>query len=271
VQDRSILTWFKTVTAAYPWIPIADLRTGNSAKTRYTPLYQTLFDEYRREANNTSADDWIASVHVAHPTEYEAWLNQSKPSPQPTTAYTFYTQDTAAIPEVDVDDQDSIKEPELPVLETTVETSSNLTIPNPVLPQTYDMAGQQPNEAPSFKDPLALAAQIVAAVGNLQTAMQRDIAQKKQKLADTQQAAKQIQQAVTDLNLDRRFYAANAERLAETQTERTQTLTELAQTLQSLGKAPSPPTVPPATQQGRFIEKRKSSKASFFRSTSRYA
>ena len=242
VQDRSILTWFKTLTAAYPWIPMADLRTGNSAKTRYTPLCQTLFDAYRKEANNTSADDWIASVHAAHPTEYEAWLNQSKLAPQPTTAYTFYTP--TATPELD--DQDAASEPELPILETTIETASSLTIPNPVLPQTYDMAGQQPNEAPSFKDPLALAAQIVAAVGNIQTAMQRDIAQKKQKLADTQQAAKQIQQAVTDLSLDRRFYADKTERLAEAQTEGTQTLTELAQTLQSLGKASSPPTVPPA-------------------------
>ena len=67
VSDRTVQTWFKVVATAYPWISPEALRTGKSAKTRYTPLCQTLLGEYRSSAGSLSEDDWIASIHAANP------------------------------------------------------------------------------------------------------------------------------------------------------------------------------------------------------------
>jgi hypothetical protein len=67
VSDRTIQTWFKTVTTAYAWIEPEALKTGKSAKTRYTPLCQELMATYRTSATNASEEDWIASVHAANP------------------------------------------------------------------------------------------------------------------------------------------------------------------------------------------------------------
>ncbi|MDX2245069.1 MAG: hypothetical protein NW224_30700 [Leptolyngbyaceae cyanobacterium bins.302] len=72
VSDRTIQTWFKTVTAAHPWIELETLKTGKSAKTRYTPLCQTLIAEYRAVASNVSEENWIASVHAANPEKLSA-------------------------------------------------------------------------------------------------------------------------------------------------------------------------------------------------------
>lgn len=66
VSDRTINTWFKVVAAAYCWMEIEALKTGKSAKTRYTPLFQELLADYRSDAANRSDQDWIAAVHTAH-------------------------------------------------------------------------------------------------------------------------------------------------------------------------------------------------------------
>jgi hypothetical protein len=67
VSDRTVQSWFKTVTTAYAWIEPEALKTGKSAKTRYTPLCQELMAAYRTSAINISEEDWIASVHAANP------------------------------------------------------------------------------------------------------------------------------------------------------------------------------------------------------------
>jgi len=67
VSDKTVQIWFKTVMAAYLWIEPETLKTGKSAKTRYTPLCQALISEYRAVAAELSEDDWIASVHAANP------------------------------------------------------------------------------------------------------------------------------------------------------------------------------------------------------------
>ncbi len=72
VSDRTVQTWFKTVTTAYPWIDPSALKTGKSAKTRYTPLCQALLAEYRDNASVLSEEDWIASVHAANPEQGSA-------------------------------------------------------------------------------------------------------------------------------------------------------------------------------------------------------
>ncbi len=242
VGDRSVLIWYKHVLAAYPWIDPNTLKTGTSAKTRYTPLCQTLFDEYREGTTDSSAEDWIASVHADHPSEYQAWLKaQSHPNhlSQPVT-YTFQApasiQDQHHSSDVAEDGEES---------EIRVETTSALTIASPLLPQTYTLTDVQPIEAPSFDDPLALARQVMQAAGHIKTAMQQDIVNKRRKLAETQEAAILVEKAVTELDLDRRFYQAKTEELVDAQTRSTQTLSELASMLQKLGK-PSTSTEPPA-------------------------
>lgn len=66
VSDRTFQDWFKTVCSAYAWVPLADLKTGNSNKTRYTVLCQDLIAQYRDQAKSLSAEDWIKSVHTAN-------------------------------------------------------------------------------------------------------------------------------------------------------------------------------------------------------------
>lgn len=66
VSDRTINTWFKVVAAAYCWMESEALKTGRSAKTRYTPLFQALLAEYRINAASRSDQDWVASVHAAN-------------------------------------------------------------------------------------------------------------------------------------------------------------------------------------------------------------
>lgn len=66
VSDRTINTWFKTVAAAYCWMEVEALKTGKSAKTRYTPLFQKLLADYRADAANRSDQDWMAAVHAAN-------------------------------------------------------------------------------------------------------------------------------------------------------------------------------------------------------------
>lgn len=72
VSDRTVNTWFKVVAAAYCWIDLETLKTGKSAKTRYTPLFQTLLADYRADAANRSDQDWIAAVHAANPDKLPA-------------------------------------------------------------------------------------------------------------------------------------------------------------------------------------------------------
>ena len=64
VSSRTIQGWFKIIRQAYPWINEADLKTGSSAKTRYTPYCQQLIAEFRQAAESMSAEDWVASVHA---------------------------------------------------------------------------------------------------------------------------------------------------------------------------------------------------------------
>jgi len=66
VSDRTINTWFKVVGAAYCWIEPEALKTGRSAKTRYTLLFQTLLADYRADAANRSDQDWMSAVHAAN-------------------------------------------------------------------------------------------------------------------------------------------------------------------------------------------------------------
>jgi hypothetical protein len=66
VSDKTVQTWYKSICAAYPWIEPEALKTGKSAKTRYTPLCQSLIAEYRTAATELSEEDWIASVHAAN-------------------------------------------------------------------------------------------------------------------------------------------------------------------------------------------------------------
>lgn len=53
VSDRTVNTWFKTVAAAYCWMEVEALKTGKSAKTRYTPLFQTLLADLSRRCRQS--------------------------------------------------------------------------------------------------------------------------------------------------------------------------------------------------------------------------
>ena len=66
VSDRTLQDWFKTICTAYLWLPLTDLKSGNSNKTRYTVLCQDLIAQYREAAKDLSADAWIKSIRAAH-------------------------------------------------------------------------------------------------------------------------------------------------------------------------------------------------------------
>lgn len=99
VSDRTINTWFKVVAAAYCWMEVEVLKTGKSAKTRYTPLFQALLADYRADAANRSDQDWIASVQAANADQLSTTaaapeapvieletVAESEPVPEPATA-----------------------------------------------------------------------------------------------------------------------------------------------------------------------------------------
>ncbi len=64
VSDRTIQSWFKVVSQAYPWLSEADLKTGKSAQTRYTSLCQELIADFR--ASNKGTEEWVAAIHLSN-------------------------------------------------------------------------------------------------------------------------------------------------------------------------------------------------------------
>jgi hypothetical protein len=60
VSDRTVQSWFKVVSQAYPWLNEADLKTGKSAQTRYTTLCQELISDFR--ASGQGAEEWTAAI-----------------------------------------------------------------------------------------------------------------------------------------------------------------------------------------------------------------
>ncbi|WP_346293756.1 hypothetical protein [Sphaerothrix gracilis] len=67
VSSRTIQGWFKVILQAYVWIGETELKTGSSAKTRYTPYCQKLIAEFRQASEDMSAEDWITSIHEQNP------------------------------------------------------------------------------------------------------------------------------------------------------------------------------------------------------------
>lgn len=91
VSDRTVQSWFKAVCAAYFWIDPETLKTGRSAKTRYSPLCQQFIAQYRASANNLSEEDWIASIHAVNPDKLAA------SPPQPHAASTNATVESIPV------------------------------------------------------------------------------------------------------------------------------------------------------------------------------
>ncbi|MFE4108438.1 hypothetical protein [Almyronema epifaneia] len=67
VSSRTVQGWFKIICSAYSWIDLPELKTGSSAKTRYTPYCQHLIAGFRQAAESMSAEDWVASIHAQNP------------------------------------------------------------------------------------------------------------------------------------------------------------------------------------------------------------
>ncbi len=127
-----------------------------------------------------------------------------------------------------------------------VEVGNHQTVlPSPHLPQIYTLQALRTGESVQIDDPIALANQAVQAITIVQTVMNADIQNREQKLQETKQAEKMLNDKVQELKLDQRFYQEKANQIDSAQTQSTNTLQEALSVLQALGKPPSAaPTSP---------------------------
>jgi len=63
-SDRTVQGWFKTVVQAYSWLPESTLKTGKSANTKYTVLFQELLSDFRK--SGMGAEEWITAIHSSN-------------------------------------------------------------------------------------------------------------------------------------------------------------------------------------------------------------
>ena len=128
-----------------------------------------------------------------------------------------------------------------------VEVGNHQTVlPSPQLPQIYTLQGLRAGESVQIDDPIALANQAVQVITMVQTVMKADIQDRSQKLQETKQAEKMLNEKVQELKLDQRFYQEKANQIDFAQTQSTQTLQEALSVLQALGKPPAAPDSPSA-------------------------
>jgi len=129
-------------------------------------------------------------------------------------------------------------------VQSTVETGNHyMMLSTPQLPQAYSLEGLRTSEAVGFEDPLALAVRFLQDADMVQVAMQQDIVQRQQRLAQTQQAKASIDAKTQQLQLEARLYQMQAGNLDTALTTETQALTESLQQLNRMGK-PAEPTNP---------------------------
>ena len=217
VSRKSVQQWFQKICAACPWLSEADLKLPDD---RYTLLCVALMGDYR--LSGLPLDAWKTSMWERHPEQVAAFLESQT---QSSAVLSALLQESAPTPPVMVD------------------TGSAIVVSAPALPQSYSLGTLQNITALEFDDPLALADQIVQAVDHVQTAMQRDIDRKQQKLNDTRKAKDLVTAKVQELKLDQRFYQEKNTQISTAQTQDTQSLQDLATLLQGLGK---PTAAPPA-------------------------
>jgi len=64
VSDRTIQQWYRVVIKAYPWLKESDLKTGRSAQTKYTILFQEWISDFRE--SGMGAEEWISAIHSSN-------------------------------------------------------------------------------------------------------------------------------------------------------------------------------------------------------------
>ena len=137
-------------------------------------------------------------------------------------------------------------------IELSPEPSANLAIEveadhrkmvlvSPVLPQSYTLESLHQVESIELQDPLRLAHQFLEAADLVQTAMQRDIEQREQKLRQTRHAKHAVATKAQELKLEQRLYRERANQVAALTSEETESLQGALSTLQALGKPVATP------------------------------
>jgi hypothetical protein len=140
--------------------------------------------------------------------------------------------------------QPTAPEPAATPVQATVDVGNHyMVLSTPQLPQTYSLEGLRSSEAVGFEDPLSLAAKFLQDADMVQIAMQQDIVQRQQRLAQTQQAKDAIAAKTQQLQLEARLYQMQSQGLDTALTNETQQLSEQLQQLNRMGK--------PATDAGQ--------------------
>jgi len=124
-------------------------------------------------------------------------------------------------------------------VQADVDYGTAIVLAAPSLPQTYCLEGLRNSEGLGFEDPLAIAAQFLANASSVQLAMQQDIVQRQQRLADTQRAKQQIAAQAQALQLEAAIYKMQSQGLDTALSSESAQLTEQLQQLNSMGK-PAP-------------------------------
>ncbi len=137
--------------------------------------------------------------------------------------------------------QPTAPEPAATPVQVTVQAGNHyMVLSTPQLPQTYSLEGLRSSEAVGFDDPLAIAARFPQDADTLKSAMQQDIVQRQQRLAQTQQAKDAIAAKTQKLQLEARLYQMQSQGLDTALTSETQQLSEQLQQLNRMGKPTEP-------------------------------
>lgn len=211
VTRKSVQEWVLKIREACPWFTDADLKLPGG---QHTPLMLGLIDDFRSSELPLAA--WKDKIWADNPELVEAWKSQQAQPPQ-----------SQQLPDANAS----------AITPFQVEVGNHQrTLPAPELPAIYTLQGLRANESIQIDDPLALANQAIQAISMVQDVMQADIRTREQKLQETKQAEKLLNDKVQELKIDKRFYQEKANQLDSAQTQSTQTLQDALSVLQTLGK-----------------------------------
>ena len=160
---RTLQNQLKSVLQAYHWLADS-LKSGQGKNTRYSAAILPLLRELQSRPTGQSEQDWIISIHDVYP-EHQLPETQDKKESQ-------QSEDATA--------QMIVRPPASPTLDS------------PKLPKTVDLSAFGVNATQHFDDPIALANQAIAAIDQIDAALDNHLETLKQRRDRTKEASKKL-------------------------------------------------------------------------------
>lgn len=161
---RTLQNQLRSVIAAYSWL--SDLKIGNGKNTRYSAEILPLLRELQSRPAGQSEQDWIDSIHAAHP-EHQIPATQ---------------------------ESQEIEQPEGARAQIIVRPPSSATLDSPKLPEKVDLIAFGVGATQHFDDPITLANQAIAAIDQIDSALDEHLESLKQRRDRTREASQQLRE-----------------------------------------------------------------------------